>query len=260
MDGRGTRWAPQDYQLFGVCRASVQILLASTRVVRYDGLLARIVGGEGIFLMINRKWIGIALAGASVLGLSGFAGAVQLVTNGGFETVATGGANSSGTGYWVFNAGNTSITSWTIGPVSVDIVNSTYPVYAGTYALDLVGSPGPGEISQTLATSTGLTHTVNFKARYTGAAINRTINVTLGASTQTVTLLAGSSSSWEDVTVSFASVVGSSNTFKLASDPLNTANGNTFIDDVTVTPVPEPFTMALAGCALAAAVRRRRSA
>ena len=208
--------------------------------------------------MLTKQPLTLLLAGVGTLVLATSASA-NLVANGGFESVSFGSANSSGTGYWVFNAGNTGISSWTIGAVSVDIVNSVYPVYAGSYALDLVGTPGPGGVSQTLATTNGLTHTVNFKARWTGSTLNQSVRVTLGAApTQTVVL--GAANTWHDVTVNFAAVSGNSNLFTLATLANNNGNGNTFIDEVNVNPVPEPFTMALAAGGLALPVRRRRRA
>jgi hypothetical protein len=202
-------------------------------------------------MKMNRLFVLGALVGASAM-----AGAVNLVTNGGFETVNTGGANGSGTGYWVFNGGNTNIGSWSVGGTSVDIVDTTYPVHSGNYALDLVGTPGPGSISQSLSTSNGWNHVISFWARWTGSTLNQTVKVTLGADTQTVTL--GAADTWELVTRTFTNVVGSSNTLTLESLPNNTTNGNTFIDDLTASPVPEPATLALCGLALAAAARRRK--
>lgn len=202
---------------------------------------------------MNRALVLVALVGA--VGLAGSARAINLVANGDFETVATGGANGSGVNYWTFNNGNASIASWTVGGVSVDIVTGSAPHF-GTYALDVVGSPGPGSVSQTLATVAGLTHVVTFKAFWMGAVANRTIEVSLGGAMQTVVL--GGAGSWQDVSLNFVGVVGSSNLFKLASLSTNTTNGNTFIDNVNVSPVPEPFTLGLAGLGLAAAWRRRR--
>lgn len=200
--------------------------------------------------MINR-WIVVSAALAS----TSLAGAVNLVSNGGFETVNLGGANINGGNYFTYNAGNANIGSWTVGGTSVDIVRASYPVHSGTYALDLVGTPGPGNVSQTLATTSGWNHVVSFWARWTGDTRNQTVKVTLGSSTQTVTL--GVVDTWENVTLTFNNVSGSSNLFTLESLPNNTTNGNTFIDDITVTPVPEPATVALCGLALAAAARRR---
>ncbi|MCB8932337.1 MAG: DUF642 domain-containing protein [Chthonomonadaceae bacterium] len=213
---------------------------------------------------LNRRSMGLALGAVLALaGLNPTAQAVNLVQNGGFETYDSGAANSGGTGYLTYLAGNAGISNWTVGPSggSVDIVippQSSY-IYAGNAALDLVGSPGPGSVEQTLATTNGATHTVTFRAQWRQDALNRTIDVSLGSETQQV-VLGAAQATWELVTLNFTNVAGSSNVFKLASLTNNTTNGNTMIDEVSVVanPVPEPFTLALAAGALAAAARRRK--
>lgn len=181
--------------------------------------------------------------------LSVTAGAHALVTNGGFEL-----NDYNGLGYKEYFAGDPGINGWTVtGTGSVDIVGTAYPVNSGVHALDLVGTPGPGEIEQTLATTNGMTYTVSFYAMHTGGSINAEVNVGLGATTQQF-----------QVTTSYqlysfnATAASAAEVLKLWSNPQNTSNGNTFIDDVSVEAVPEPATLAALGVGLAALRRRRK--
>ncbi|MCB8932978.1 MAG: DUF642 domain-containing protein [Fimbriimonadaceae bacterium] len=197
-----------------------------------------------------------ALIVATTLGLSGRATAANLVSNGDFELANLGAANSSGSGYWTFNAGNSGINNWTVGMTSVDIVRAPYPFY-GTQALDLVGTPGPGSVEQTLATVAGGTYEVRFQLYWTGSAINRQINVSLGSQSLNGLEL-NPSDTWLSFNLTFINVEANA-LLRLSTNPNNGGNGNTFIDNITVeAPVPEPLTMVLAGGALAAAIRRRR--
>lgn len=199
----------------------------------------------------------VSLASVFALSAIGSAGGPNLVSNGDFELANLGGANINGGTYWTFNNGNAGINSWTVGMTSVDIVVAPYPTF-GNQALDLVGTPGPGSIEQVLATNAGDFVEVKFQLYWTGAEINREVNVYLGS--QALTNLAlNPANTWLSFNLTFANVEANA-LLRITSNANNGGNGNTFIDNVTATatPVPEPFTMALAGGALLAAARRRR--
>lgn len=177
--------------------------------------------------------------------------------NGGFETYDTNVANASGPGYWVYNAGNAGIQNWTVGGTSVDIVDTTFPVHSGSAALDLVGTPGPGSVSQSIATSASVAYNVSFWAYSSGGALNDEVYVSAdGLNTQLFNVGVGS---WNQYTYTFTAT-GSSTNILLASNVANTSNGNLFLDDVSVEVVPEPATMAvLAGIGLTLSRRLKKA-
>lgn len=138
----------------------------------------------------------LAMAALAAVGLMGASSSAQafLVSNGGFElndkTVATNGVGGTSYGpglFWVRTPGSQGIDDWTVTATSVDIVNGG-DVFAGSQALDLVGTPGPGGVSQVLATGATGSYTVSFWAKGTGG-LNNEVYVTLGsAATQLVNI------------------------------------------------------------------------
>jgi hypothetical protein len=178
------------------------------------------------------------------------------VLNGGFENVNLGGADSSGPNYWTFTGGNTNISDWTVAAVSVDIVDSGYPVHSGNYALDLVGTPGPGEISQSVMLTAGQQYDLTFWAYSTGDPINMLLDVVDQANSNAF-VFSITQGSWNQYTYSFTAGAAS-NLIKFKSDPGNTTNGNLFLDDIAVEAVPEPMTMIALAAGVSLAARRKR--
>lgn len=181
---------------------------------------------------------------------------VGQVMNGGFESATLAGANGSGSGYWVFNAGNTSIDNWTIGGTSVDIVNASGFVHSGNFALDVVGSPGPGLVSQTLSLVNGQDYRVTFWAFATSVGVNQTLSVGANSTETIYTVAVGTYTQYTfDFTADSAAV-----DLKFASAANNTGNGTLMLDDIEIEAVPEPASMVLlAGGALVLARRRKKA-
>lgn len=105
----------------------------------------------------------------------------NLFSNGGFEAYSTSAADGGGIGpgYFTYNAGNAGLNDWTIGGTSVDIVTvppGIYPIFAGNASLDLLGTPGPGSISQSITTVVGQSYDISFWAQANAAGINQTVN------------------------------------------------------------------------------------
>jgi hypothetical protein len=191
------------------------------------------------------KFQSIALV--SILGGLVASASANLVTNGSFETHPA----FAGTSYYVVNAGSTDLTGWTVGGKSIDITGIGYPVHSGAYAVDLAGTPGPGSVSQSLATS-GTQYTVSFWATG-GSYPNDVVNVSFGSTSASFVVTGG----WAQYSFTTLGNVGSTN-LTLATRPENGTTGNIFIDDVSVEAVPEPMTMVALSCGLIAIARKRR--
>ena len=175
----------------------------------------------------------------------------DLVTNGGFETY-NGPAFSSYYTITPADNGFNWLSGWSVGLVSIDIVDSAYSPISGKYMVDLAGTPAPGLISQTLATSAGQQYEVSFDARYTGDMINRDLTVLLGTDSHAITLTASNAH------YSFLSTAASANeVLTLRTDFANHTSGNEFVDNVSVQAVPEPAPFAMLGLGLLGLVRRR---
>lgn len=83
----------------------------------------------------------------------------SLVVNGSFETPTVSGV------FTTVPAGSSTLTGWTVGLSSVDVVNGTaasVPAFDGNQFLDLNGTPGPGSIAQAFATTPSTTYTLTF--------------------------------------------------------------------------------------------------
>lgn len=108
--------------------------------------------------MTRRSGLGLAIGGLAAIALSGVTLAFTGPTNGSFET---GTYVDGGSGYETLNAGDTSITGWTVDAGSVDWVGTYWQAQDGLMSLDLSGDDA-GTLSQTLATTIGNTYTVSF--------------------------------------------------------------------------------------------------
>ncbi len=198
--------------------------------------------------MVTRKSL-VLLALLSV-GVSAHA----LPSNGGFELNDWSDYATDPDFYKVYNAGDTGINDWTVGGKSVDLVVAPYAVHSGTFALDLVGTPGPGSIEQLVATGE-TDQLVKFWAFGTGG-INNDLTVTFGNTSQAFTVNAGT---WTEYSFVADTDMFQSATIGFYSASNNNSNGNLFLDDISVEAVPEPATMAALGLGLAAIGRKRRS-
>ncbi|MGZ6299708.1 MAG: choice-of-anchor C family protein [Candidatus Limnocylindria bacterium] len=94
----------------------------------------------------------------AAIALSGVTLAFTGPTNGSFET---GTYVDGGFGFEQLDAGDTSITGWTVAAGSVDWIGTYWPAQDGSMSIDLSGTDA-GTLSQTLATTIGNTYTVSF--------------------------------------------------------------------------------------------------
>lgn len=102
--------------------------------------------------------LGTTIGVVTAIALSGAALAFTDPSNGSFEsgTFVDGGA-----GFQALNAGDTSLTGWTITTGSIDWIGSYWPAVDGSKSIDMSGNAA-GAISQTFATTIGNTYTVTF--------------------------------------------------------------------------------------------------
>ncbi len=172
--------------------------------------------------------------------------ATNLIVNGGFEAnqgITTGYYNVGAPG-----AGDHAIPTgfgWSVPTNNVDIISySSYgpaPVNGGNYGLDLVGYGSTGEISQSFSTVAGKTYNVSLayaaNPGFNGAQADVLVN---GGGIGSVT---GTAGVWQTFTSSFVGT-GGVVTFAI-NETLGGNSGGVFLDNVSVTAVPEASTWAM---------------
>jgi hypothetical protein len=188
--------------------------------------------------MFKFSLIARAMALVGAVSLAGAAHAA-LVTNGGFET-----GNFSG---WT-QFGNTGFTG---------VTSPTY-AHSGTYGGQFGAVGSPGGIFQTLATTAGVTYRVSFWLSIdSGTPNSMTFNWNGGADELSLTNAAGQA--FRQYTYFVAATAATTDLrFTIQHNPAYYG-----LDDVSVTAVSAPGSLALAGLALVAvgaASRRKRAA
>ncbi|WP_295990174.1 DUF642 domain-containing protein [Rugamonas sp.] len=201
--------------------------------------------------MISKKYLKAALVAALLS--TGYAQASgELVFNGDFETY-TGTAFS---GYTTLAVGDTTLTGWTVGAQSVDIVNGNYGAISGN-SIDMLGTPGPGSLQQSLSTVAGQKYTLKFDlSENSDAAPQLYVSFDGGTTLAQSYLGTGTTHSYMlDFTA------GASTVLKFTSAAAG--NGGAVLDNVSVmaaVPEPETYGMLLAGLGLLGFIARRRKA
>ena len=202
--------------------------------------------------MIKQKHLRVALLVAAISSV-GVASA-NLVTNGSFEEIAI--ANNT---YLTVTPGNasTNLPGWTVTGTSVDIVSGpdTWPAYDGNQSIDIAGTPGPGAVQQTIATTAGEWYLIEFALgdNYQGTG-DKSVDFTFGNYTENI---AGAIGQGNWLLVSrYVQADSAATLLEFSTDNAGFYGG--LVDAVTVTAVPEPATMAVLGLGAAALMRRRR--
>ena len=200
-----------------------------------------------------------------IAGLSGAASAVNLITNGSFET-----GNQPGGDYELLGIGDTSVTGWTTTTHGVErFVPSTYiggtfgAAADGLWIIDLAPSTFTrGGIKQTVTTVINQQYTLSF-AGGNSVAFGRTqpsyiyVDITGQATSSFSFTNTNPVIDWQQKSLSFTATSVSTDI-----EFWNDQDGSTyfaFIDSVSLAPVPEPATMVLGAAALMAAARKRRA-
>lgn len=193
------------------------------------------------------------------------AGPVNLITNGNFETVADGYTFNSG--FKVINNASSALTGWTVGASSVDLIRNAYNAIDG-YSIDMLGTPGPGFLSQSFSVVAGQRYNLSFDmARNSSGPAGQGVAVSFGGVAGNFYSTAAASNTLSSNTLSFTAASTGLATLSFASaakagTPFDNFSG-AVIDNVSVmaaVPEPETYAMLLAGLGLMGFLRRRKAA
>ncbi|OYT86916.1 MAG: hypothetical protein CFE46_14515 [Burkholderiales bacterium PBB6] len=212
----------------------------------------------------------VALAMSSVP-----AWADNIVQNGSFEVFSgwDGTCPAGSTQCAQFNAGNAGLTNWTVGAGGVDVVGTPWPAAHGNYSLDL-NAIAPGQISQTLSTTANQAYRLTFElganylyappylnTKFGTVSVGSLVNQQLSFTNANLYVFPGEAApmGWSSMVFDFVAT-GTSTT--LIFTGLNEGNAGLALDNISVSAVPEPGSLALmtAGLAMLAGLRRRRPA
>jgi choice-of-anchor C domain-containing protein len=191
---------------------------------------------------------------AAALAAPMFASAADnLILNGGFEDF-TGTFNAGH--YSTVYANETSLANWTVGGATVDVVKDGYWGAISGNSIDMLGTPGPGTLSQTFNTVLGQSYLLSFDlSANMGGGDSKALFVSFNGGAATSFTGSGTISPYS---LSFVGT-GSPTTLLFASAA--TGNSGAVLDNVSVAAVPEPesYAMLLAGLGLMGAIARRRN-
>lgn len=252
-----------------------------TSVPEPSSFALAILGGLGALIFgIRRSRVGAASSGMTMkcrtkvlmlcIGLCSPLDAGELLINGSFEM---GPAISSSTGYLVLGDGDTRIPGWRVKAIepggTIDIVTTYWQQTDGLRSIDLNGSPGPGRIEQTVPTVPGASYRLAFSLAGNPTFARdpiKTLAVSANDdSAQFDVNNAGFSRSnmgWKDYEWEFKADAA---TTVVAFQMIYPVRGNEGIgiDNVRLTPIPEPETYLLllfgALALMPYALRRRRT-
>ena len=210
--------------------------------------------------MTIKTFLATAILASAVAGASNAA----TIVNGSFEADATTGQYDT-----FFAGGVTSMTGWTVGSGSVDLVNSTlWDGEQGSQSVDLDGS-AVGSIFQTINDLVvGVQYTMSFymSGNTAGAPVVKTLDVSIGMNEQSFSFDSSGGGAQDDVweLKTFDFTAGQ----EMATLMFDSTTGGNFygavIDNVTIAetvssvPLPAGGLLLLSGLGVLA-MRRKRS-
>ncbi|RFP18475.1 MULTISPECIES: choice-of-anchor C family PEP-CTERM protein [unclassified Duganella] len=200
-------------------------------------------------MKMSKLILAAAIAAASV---SGAASAANLIQNGDFEIASGVNLNN----YTVVGAGDGAIAYWTVGGNSVDIINNSYNAISGN-SIDMLGSPGPGVLSQSFNAVVGATYTLSFDLTHNPNSHGAGMDVFVGGNHYAF----DGSTPVTNYTFNFTATSGSQ--ALVFSSVGGDGWSGAVLDNVSVTaavPEPETYAMMLAGLGLVGVIARRRKA
>jgi len=187
----------------------------------------------------------------------------NLISNGGFETF-TGAFNSSG--YARLSTGNTTLTDWTIGGGSVDLLSPSFSDYGSNGHNNVVELSGNvwdfGFVEQTFSTIAGMSYNVTFDmngSTYRGHNMSHKMQVSVGGISQNFTHNDLIHDTWDHNTLTF--IANNTNTTLRFQDLNGDGFTGALLDNVVVTTVPLPasFWLFTTGLMLVGMFRRKLS-
>ncbi len=154
-----------------------------------------------------------------------------------------------------------------MGASSVDLIRNAYNAIDG-YSIDMLGTPGPGFLSQSFSVVAGQRYNLSFDmARNSSGPAGQGVAVSFGGVAGNFYSTAAASNTLSSNTLSFTAASTGLATLSFASaakagTPLDKFSG-AVIDNVSVmaaVPEPETYAMLLAGLGLMGFLRRRKAA
>jgi choice-of-anchor C domain-containing protein len=211
-----------------------------------------------------------------LLGAAGLAHAQVTIVNASFEQYAKPLSNWSDPGNFDLNLdpGNTNITGWTVINGRIDYIGAGWQAADGVRSVDLAGSPGSGGVSQTFATVPGFLYVIAFAMsgnpdrsfnenplktlRIQAAGQSADFSYDIFAEGNSVTDMR-----WRPREFRFTATAATTTLEIFSTMPTSQFSGAA-IDNITISAVPEPATVAATAAAgavvagLAARYRRKR--
>lgn len=173
----------------------------------------------------------------------------NLVVNGDFELYSSGNLSA---GYLTVAAGSTVIDGWTVQGASVDLIQGNYGAISGV-SIDLAGSPGPGSIFQDILVEANKTYRLSWDYFRNGVGTPLTVEFGTNSaaiySTSNLTSPTTGQLSFSSTTAGFATVKFSSGAGSFGPT----------IDNIIVTTVPNPSSLALFALGLVGLIWRKSS-
>jgi choice-of-anchor C domain-containing protein len=200
-------------------------------------------------------------------------GRANLITNGSFEdsTLTAGeSATLSSQGFVTLYSPSTEITGWTVSGDSVDYIGSYWQAASGTHSIDLDGNGQGGlSASTTFNVVMGVTYQVQFAmaGNPDGPPLTKALTASAGGVSQVFSFVVTPSDThsnmgWVTKSFDFTAAATGTTTLSFASNVAGFYGPA--LDNVIVTAVPEPATVAMCGTALLSvagvALRRRAKA